>query len=199
MALNVGEAQERAYYRLARAIGEKEAGLARYMIQSWFDDGLRRMADEASMGSSAPLLHKLISSTTITAGVAAIPSNVIVATIAPQGTVTLNGGTSSLACQYVPMLQDLEMGGRSEDWEYYSILAGSSISNAAIHVRKFDGSITGAASLNIRAGVYPTKPSPYTISGTFVDLPVQLEDNFIDKLVEIGMQKMGMGNAAMVG
>lgn len=165
------------------------------MIQSWFDDGLRKMADEESMGASASLLHKLISSTTITAGVAAIPSNVIVPTIAPQGTITLNGGSSALACQYLPMLQDLEMSGRSEDWEYYSILAGSTVSNAAIHVRKFDGSITAATSLNIRAGVYPSKPVTVTVNAVFVDLPVQLEDSFIEALVQIGMMKTGVGNA----
>lgn len=196
MSLSVGEAQERAYYRLARQIGEKEAGLARYMVQAWFDDGLRRMADEAAMSSSAPLLHKLISGIAISSGIAIIPSNVIVMTIAPQGTLTLTGGTSSLALQYVPMLQDLEMGGRSEDWEYYSILASAAISNASIYIRKFDGSVTAATSLTMRAGVYPTKPVSYTASGLFVDLPVQLEDNFIDKLVEIGMEKYGSAQMA---
>lgn len=196
MSLTVAQAVERAFYRVSKTIAEKEGAFARYMIESFLDDGLRRMADDISTGkdeSADPyLLHKLTSNISLASGIAAIPTNIIVHTIARQGSILANGGSSSLPLQFLPEFQDLVMGGRSEDWEYFSILGGTSVSNASIHVRKFDGSISGAATIDIRAGVYPESPSPKTASGLFVNLPVQLEDNFIDYLVEIALEKMGV-------
>lgn len=190
MAITRLQAVERAYFRIHRKGMEVE----HHKIDSVQDDALALVADRCAQGLlpnvDPSVVHKLTTNIALTSGRANLDASLMVKTIPEMGTVTVNGsGVTGRPAEFCPTLTDLFSGGRSDQYEHYTIAGGSSV-GGAIHVRKWDGTTIGT-SVDIYCGVYPTKPG--TAAGTYTNLSEQLEEDFIDCLVEVAMERFGVG------
>lgn len=179
MALTADQIRERVFYRLSTELSESSSKVYRDQIESWIPDGLRRLGDSVSR---SPVMWHLLSkvfTVTLTAGIGPLDIAILPETIPMWGSVQGAGETFSL--QWVASLQDLELP-KSTIFQYYNINSAASGGGGAIHVRKGDGTATNLTSVTVRCGFYPT----------VAQVPDQLEDNFIDYMVEIGREKLGL-------
>lgn len=197
MALSRETAVIKALWRARKLIGQWAGQIAYEDVDTYHDDACRRLGDRVIAGqikgAHPSLVMKLVSNVSTSGNVTDIPSNIIVQSIAPLGTVTANGVTLTRPLQYKPFLEDLLLGGLAPEWDYYTIVgatAGSSILSYS-----YTGLPLAPASVNIRAGVYPAAPN--TAAGNFTDLEEQLENELIDMLVEIIGERMGEPNSQL--
>lgn len=189
------------FYRVAQNIAEPQAGLYRFYIESWVDDAINRLAESVAKLPHFALLQKNFTGISLSSGIGLLPPTMVIESIPTMGEVLITAGTTATIypLQYLPHIQDLKFGGRSQEWEYYAIrgnAAASSSGAGAIFVYKGDGIPTSATAVSIRANYYPAKPS--SLTGSFTDLPAQLENDLKDMAVMIAREKMGaMQNAEM--
>lgn len=191
MALTREQAVIRAHWRARRLIGQMANQMSYEDFDSFHDDALNRLAErnvgENLEGGDHRLVAKSVPNISGSSNIFPVPSNIVVRSIESQGTVTANGGTGTgNPLQYKPNLEDVLYGGLSPNWEYYTIAGGGNV-GGALHLYKSDGSVFSPPTINIRAAVYPQKAA--TASGVFTDLPVQLENEYIDLLVEVALEK----------
>jgi len=176
VALTALQVRDRVFYRLSTELSESTSRVYRDEIESWIPDGLRRLGDAIS---KSPVQCHLLSKTfsiTLTSGIGALDTAILPETIPLWGSVT--GAGESFSLQWVPSLQHLELP-KSTIFQYYTIHAATG-GGGAIHVRKGDGSATALTSVSVKCGFYPT----------LAQVPDQLEDNFIDFMVEVGREKL---------
>lgn len=185
--------------RFRQTIGQAANQIAYEDFDSYSQDALQRLIDDvidrAVKGAPWPLIMKLSGNiSSASSGVFNIPSAIAIQSIPSPGEVLANGGGGSgLPLQFVEDIELLKIGGFSDIWEYYTITGAGSV-GGAILTYKGDGSVFNPTTINIRAAVFPVLPT--NAVDPITDLPVTLENDYIDKLVEVAREKMAGPQAA---
>ena len=181
MGTDVQNTVEKVFYRTARGLSESKAGIYRFAIESMISNALNRLGDKMADSPDFATMQKQFT-VSVSSGVGALASDCVVRTVAPPRGLVRVAGT---AAQWLPSIEDLELGGRPTDWVYYTVRGGSS-QGGAIHV--FDGNGTAqSVTATVTANAYPSDSA-----GTFVGLPTQFQDDLIAILVAMVQEKMGM-------
>lgn len=186
MATDVEDIVERAYFRVVPTLSKNNRSLFRLEIESMVDAALTRIGDNVADGPDFPVLQKLFSGITVSGGAAALPDALVSRSIFSKGTVLAAGDT--FFAQFLPSLQDLQLGGRPADFHYYTIRGNAK--DGTLFLYNGDGTVSTAASVTIRANYYPAQSA-----GSLSDLPSQLKEDLIDILVGFCKEKVGTTDA----
>lgn len=181
MGTNVQDTVEKVFYRVAKGLSESKAGIYRFEIESMLDNALNRLGDKTADSADYAVLQKTFA-VSLTSGVGALATDCVVRTVSPpRGSVLITG--QSFRCQWLPSIEDLELGGRPTDFLYYTVRGST---NGAIYVYDGNGTPTTGTTSSVIANYYPVQAA-----GTFTNLPVQLQDDLIAILVAMCQEKMG--------
>lgn len=188
MPTDVQKLVEKVYLRVVPMLSAERASLYRFEIESMVDDALNILGDRVAESPDFMLLQKTFT-VALTSGAGSFADDsVIPRTIPRQGNVTATGTSYSL--QFLPSIQDLELGGRPQGFLYYTIRGDTQ--GGAIYVYDYAGSPTSVGSCVIRANYYPKQSA-----GALTAVPTELQDELVEILVNMCKEKLGVAPDAV--